>query len=96
MLYRHSADAQQQRDLRVRTLAEQFVVRGRPPVPLGIENGNVSGPPPCCHALDASIQPTRQPPICHGAQEPIFVGCPMPSSHSPIVFPKSDLDQVLA
>jgi hypothetical protein len=43
---------------------------------LGIENGNVPGTPACRYALDASIQPTRQPPIRHGAQQLLFRPAP--------------------
>jgi hypothetical protein len=82
MLHCQPADAQEHRNLCIGTLAQQFVVSGRPPVLLRVENGDVSGTPACGHALDASFQPPRQLSVRHGAQQFLFRPIPEASERA--------------
>ena len=72
MPHRPLADSQEHRNLRLRTLAQQFVVGGRPPVLLRIGDANAKGGTARCHTFHASLQPSRQPTVRHRTQQFLF------------------------
>ena len=78
MLHRHSADAQEQRNLRGRALAQQFVVGERPVVLLGIEDGQAMRGPARRHTGRAPLQPPRQSLVRHCPQQFLFRPTPGP------------------
>jgi len=77
---RQRGEAKQQRNLRIRPCAEQFIVGGRPAVLLTLQQGYVFLAPAHDHTADAALELPREPSVRHCTQQCFFGLSPRPAS----------------
>jgi hypothetical protein len=95
---RHALDApvQPPRQLSVRHGAQQFLFQPAPEAYRRAKWREAQFAPAIDDRSPRSPEALCGVPVGHCSQEPVFIGCPMLSAHSHILFQKSDLDQVRA